>query len=221
MKLLLLSDLHGKLKKLLKKHRNKLPEADVLIISGDITSNGSIECLGGTLTRLTKQKELCGYNEIILIAGNHDKCFQDEHAWLAKEMCKEAGIIYLEDKAITIDGIKFYGSPHTPTFLSWYFMKNRGEDILAMWQLIPNDVDVLITHGPVAGIMDISIYDNVHCGCEDLRNEIFNRIKPKISVFGHIHNWYGIEKHDGIKFINASTVNEQYEVVNDPILIEV
>ena len=79
----------------------------------------------------------------------------------------------------------------------------------------------MITHGPPHGIMDISVYDKIHCGCEDLRDEVFNRIKPKIHVFGHIHAWYGIEEQEGIKFINASSVNEDYIVQNKPIVVEV
>jgi Icc-related predicted phosphoesterase len=87
----------------------------------------------------------------IVICGNHDLCFEDNPKE-ARKLMKNAH--YLEDETIEIEGLKFYGSPWQPEFHNWAFNLNRGEEIKKKWDLIPNDTDVLITHGPPYGILD-------------------------------------------------------------------
>jgi len=217
MKIVCISDMHGRHKKLSKMLRNKMPKGDVLVCAGDVTPSGEIEMMMSFINWLEKQP----YQFKILIAGNHDKCFENADACLVRDELVKRNIIYLEDKGVTIGGIKFYGSPWQPEFCNWSFNLPRGEDLLEKWKYIPSNTDVLITHGPPHGILDVSIYDKINVGCEDLRDEIFNRIKPKVHVFGHIHFEYGIEEREGIKFVNASVLNEDYIIQNKPIVIEV
>ena len=75
---------------------------------------------------------------------------------------------YLCDSGLEFEGLKIWGSPYTPTFGKWNFMRNRGDEIKKHWDLIPSDVDILVTHGPPYGIFDETI-DGIHAGCEDLR----------------------------------------------------
>ena len=151
----------------------------------------------------------------ILIAGNHDAtCSLNKK--LVKEWCNHYDIIYLENDYCTIDGFKIYGSPITPTFGSWYFMKALHK-LDAMWKLVDEDVDIMITHGPCKGILDTAInrsgsYDL--CGDKSLRNHILNRIKPKLHCFGHIHtndlviNGGCVVDYNNIKFSNGSVVTD-------------
>jgi len=98
------------------------------------------------------------------------------------------------------------------------------------WSLIPSDTDVLITHGPPYGILDqchywdpyfgIDYNRNVHIGCRDLLNEL-KRIKPKVHIFGHIHESYGQMRQDDITFINASHMTGNYEAKNPPIVVDI
>jgi len=217
MKIVCIADTHGRQKKLSKMLRGQMPEGDVLICAGDITPSGEIEMLISFANWLEKQP----YKYKIVIAGNHDRCFENTDACLSKDELIKRNIIYLEDREVTIGGVKFYGSPWQPEFCNWAFNLPRGEDLLEKWRYIPADTDVLITHGPPHGILDVSIYDKVHVGCEDLRDEIFNRIKPKLHVFGHIHFEHGMQVHEGIRFVNASSVNESYIVKNHPIVVEI
>ncbi len=91
---------------------------------------------------------------------------------------------------LSIDPLKIYGSPWQPEFYNWAFNLPIGPKLQEKWQAIPTEVDILITHGPPKGIRDKapSGYD---CGCPLLREEIMNRIKPRLHVFGHIHDGYG------------------------------
>jgi len=107
-------------------------------------------------------------------------------------------------------------------------MKNRGADIKEMWDLIPEDIDILVTHGPPFGILDQVKYSNKaqdgkFAGCEELRTAI-ERIQPKLHVFGHVHEGYGklilkCTPRDVI-CVNASIMDEEYHPVNLPIRIE-
>jgi Icc-related predicted phosphoesterase len=128
------------------------------------------------------------------------------------------GIIYLNDNGITINGINIWGSPISPWFFNWAFNRHRGEAIKKHWDLIPAGTDILITHGPVFGILD-KTNTLKHVGCEDLLKKI-NEIKPKVHVCGHIHEAYGMEEKSATKFINASVLNDKYELVNKPIAFE-
>lgn len=218
MRVVCVSDTHGRLFRPL-----VLPEGDVLAVSGDI-------CLHGNLDELrTAAKWLGGsrnqYKEIIVVAGNHDFPFQ-EHPEEAREILASESIKYLEDQELLIDGVKFYGSPWTPTFFEWAFMKDRGPEIRAVWEKIPHDTDVLITHGPPMGILDKNAIWGDMCGCADLRDIIFDgRLERlKLVTFGHIHEGYGTWAEPGGEgpiFVNASVCNEAYSPINKPIVVEI
>jgi Icc-related predicted phosphoesterase len=124
----------------------------------------------------------------------------------------------LFDNDVTIDGIKFYGSPWQPEFHNWAFNLSRGEELAEKWEQIPNDVDVLITHGPAYGILDYAPIGG-HVGCEELYRKIVE-VKPKIHVCGHIHDGYGQKTMGGIEFLNASVLNDRYEHAHKPIFVE-
>jgi Icc-related predicted phosphoesterase len=117
-------------------------------------------------------------------------------------------LIYLEDSSVTIDGVKFWGSPYQPPFHDWAFNRS-DEERQVIYSNIPDDVDVLLSHGPPYQILDLC-YDGTEAGCPILYDEIFNRIKPKMVVFGHIHEAAGHKLIDGINFVNASTCNLRY-----------
>lgn len=147
----------------------------------------------------------------VIIAGNHD-------AWAMKryniEDLKDNGIIYLEHEYTSIEDRVIFGSPYTPTFGNWYFMKDRGT-ISRSWEALGTNIDVLITHGPPKGVLDLTEnrdYTFEQCGDSALLKKVIT-IKPKFHVFGHIHDFKscrnnGILVQDDITFINASAVED-------------
>jgi len=134
----------------------------------------------------------------VLIAGNHD-AFAIFLKF--KELCIGLGITYLENTEVVIDGLKIWGSPYTPQFGNWHFMKSRAK-IGRVWQSIPDDTDIIVTHGPPKGILDIS-EDRYHsiefCGCSALKKRVLKMPNLKLMCFGHIHN--------NTDIINAGTMN--------------
>ena len=189
-----------------------IPEGDVLIHAGDITSRGEIESVEDFSRWLGKLP----HKYKVVIAGNHDFCFErnnDEARSLLSDF------IYLQDESCEIESVKFYGSPWQPWFCDWAFNLRRGAEIRAMWDIIPKDTDVLITHGPPLGHGDHMVHGE-DVGCEDLL-EVVEQIGPKVHIFGHIHEGYGITDNGKTKFVNASSCDVTYQIANEPLVIEV
>jgi Icc-related predicted phosphoesterase len=207
-KFVAIADTHGKHKEL------SLPAGDVLIHAGDISMKGDESEILDFLDWFKDQK----HQYKVLVAGNHDFYFEREAEKQIQKIIPQ-NIIYLNDSGTTINGINIWGSPITPWFFNWAFNRHRGEPIKRHWDLIPHDTDILITHGPVLKILDKTI-KNQYAGCEDLLNKIRD-IMPKVHICGHIHEAYGAMNHPEIKFINASVLNEKYELKNDPIVFEI
>ena len=113
--------------------------------------------------------------------------------------------------------MKIYGSPQTPSFgMGWAFNKKRDK-MHEHWQKIPEDVDIIVTHGPPKGILDLSHdRDNQleRCGDEALRKRII-QIKPRLVCFGHIHNNEDIVNAGTMKLSNYDTVFSNGSVVTD------
>lgn len=217
--LLCLSDTHGS------HYDLTVPDADVLIHAGDFNTYGHSEDTVDFLCWLEAQP----HARKILIAGNHDKFPFTRATEFRKLLAKHApSVTYLEDEAAEIDGLKVYGSPWTPAFLEWYFMADRGAAIQAEWDKIPDDVDVLITHGPPCGIHDRVPGDFMdpmsrpeHVGCGNLANTIRLRLKKlRLHVHGHIHMHGGkITVQDGVMYINAAVLSEAYEKAGNGIKV--
>lgn len=207
MKLVILSDTHTR-------HRDvTIPNGDILIHAGDISSRGRIFEVDDFLDWFSELP----HTYKIFIAGNHDFYFerQDEEKILAKI---PSNVIYLNDSGCTVKGIKIWGSPIQPEFFNWAFNRKRGEEIQQHWRLIPNDTDIIITHGPRYRILDKTIRgENV--GCEELAKAV-QQIQPKLHIFGHIHEAYGIKTQGKTTFINASILDERYRNVNEPIVFQ-
>jgi len=191
-----------------------LPAADVIIHSGDISGRGSER---DVLDFIYWFKGL-DYKYKVFIAGNHDFYFERKTVAEVQSLLPE-NCFYLCDSGVEIEGVKFWGSPITPWFLSWAFNRFRGKNIRQHWNLIPANTDVLITHGPPAGILDATVRGD-STGCVDLLKKIVE-IKPKFHLFGHIHEAYGAEKHGNTTFVNGSVLNEDYKLVNKAVLLEI
>lgn len=206
MRLVLISDTHNEHDLI------DIPDGDVLIHAGDFTERGTldeIEIFNDFLGSLPHKHK-------IVIAGNHDFAFEKSPETAKKIMTNSH---YLFDSSIVIDGVKFYGSPWQPWFYGWAFNLERGRELAEKWKLIDKNTDVLITHTPPFGIGDqIKTGENV--GCEELIKFI-EKIRPKVHVFGHIHDGYGLSSNDYTTFVNASTFDGSFVPINEPVVVDV
>lgn len=223
LKVLAISDLHGYLPEIKEK-------ADILLISGDISplniqwkSLEMIDWLMGDF--LVWVKSLPVY-KIFLIAGNHDFIFEDS-SHLIKNIFDQymPNLVYLEDELYTynLNGVDWtiYGTPWSPTFGRWPFMKSE-DNLIRIYNEIPNKVDIIMTHCPPYGINKTGvILENTYkedVGSHSLANRL-KEIDYKLCVCGHIHS--GNHKFDEeTKVVNVSLLNENYKPVYDIFKIE-
>jgi Icc-related predicted phosphoesterase len=207
LKIVVISDTHGK-------HRLvKLPKGDVLIHAGDVSYRGERYEVEDFLKWFSNQP----HPHKIFIAGNHDFFFERTKP-KAIESIMPVNVTYLNDSGIDINGCKIWGSPITPQFFQWAFNRKRGEAVRRHWELIPMDTNILITHGPPYRILDQTIYDQ-YVGCKDLLLRV-QEVAPQYHLFGHIHEAYGNVIQNGTRFINASIVNESYDMVHRPVVFD-
>ncbi|MBL8949695.1 MAG: metallophosphatase domain-containing protein [Myxococcaceae bacterium] len=189
-----MADTHGNHERLV------VPPADILVHAGDLTGFGTREQVEESLAWL----QSLPHRHKIFVAGNHDFLFENEPE-LAERLTREAGLIYLRDSEVTVEGLRFWGAPWQPRFFDWAFNLDRGEPLAAKWRLIPEGVDVVVTHGPPAGYGD-RCDDGRRVGCVDLLEHL-KRVKPKLNLFGHIHEDGG-QWHVGPTRVVNCTVSE-------------
>ena len=218
------SDLHG--------HYPKLQGGDLLIIAGDLTDGEQEVDYLKFYSWLHKQN----YTKFIVIAGNHDNSIEREET-IIKFLDQT---VYLQDEGTEFGGLKIWGSPWTQTFEDMNprckaFTMDTEEELAEKWKLIPDDVDILITHSPPYGIRD-EIHSTQQCASMHVGStSLFERIveiqekgekKERLLICGHIHEGCGQQDlyrrgstEIGWSIINASHVNEYYEPVNKPFRV--
>jgi len=217
MKLVVISDTHGMHHELA-----YMPDGDILIHCGDFSNVGERD----QIMDFIEWFAAFPHQHKLFIAGNHDRTF-DPKFWessldgLWKEetllYAKFKGLTYLENSEAIINGVKFWGSPITPSFYPeyWAFNEDRGEKINRVWEGIPFNTDVLITHGPPAHRLDWCVNGDL-VGCKDLDFHI-QEVQPIFHLFGHIHESYGVEYDLHTTYANASLLNHRYSMANSPI----
>lgn len=214
MKIVAISDTHGS------HHDVKVPHGDWLIHAGDFSPQGGITDTIHFLNWFNAQP----HSRKILIAGNHDWLAEKDPGVFQTIIRGYPDIIYLQDSSVMVDGLRVHGSPMTPTFYNWAFNRDRGEEIKHHWDMIPDGLDVLITHGPPHGICDeayrVGYNTTEHTGCRDLMDAVL-RTAPKLHLFGHIH-YSGQTSYIGPKttFANVSQMNEAYLIWGKPMVFE-
>lgn len=205
-KVLFVSDTHGQHQSL------KIPKNINTIIHGGDSSNH----FSGIINFSEGEKFLEWYAKLdipnkILIAGNHDKYLLNIYY---KDWCKDHGIIYLQDEYYDLEGTAIYGSPWTPKYSNWSFMKESYKMEQVYSEL--SGIDILITHGPPKGILDyvdMGMDRYQSAGCKYLLNKVLE-IKPKYHLFGHIHNSgtcinTGVRIYKDTTYINGSVLEDE------------
>lgn len=209
-------------------HNLQLPDGDILIHTGDATAIGFYSKTKEFLEWMAKQP----YTYKIFVPGNHDWSFDCNDAYNKFHHCNtypqdidkdrikllefaaNNNIHILINQTVEIEGLKIFGSAETPEFYNWAF--NRTEEQLAQtYSAIPTDIDILPTHGPPKGILDISEGESL--GSTSLSEAITNLKQLKLHIFGHIHPSYGYKESNGVHYINASICNNYNKPVNKPL----
>ncbi|KAI5105476.1 metallophosphoesterase domain containing 2b [Silurus meridionalis] len=214
----------------------QMPYGDVLLHTGDFTELG----LPSEVKKCNDWLGSLPYEYKVVIAGNHELTFdKDFMADLVKQdyyrfpsvsklrpedfdnvQSLLTNCIYLQDSEVTIKGFRIYGTPWTPWFNGWGFNLPRGQSLLDKWNQIPEDIDILMTHGPPLGFRDWVPKELQRVGCVELLNTVQRRVRPKLHVYGGIHEGYGLMTDGYTTFINSSTCTVSFQPTNPPIVFD-
>lgn len=218
LKIVAISDTHNQHQKVL------VPECDLLIHAGDWTSMGHDQEVIKFTQWLGRQQQA---KNIVVIPGNHELHFEKYLPFgrsFFKYHCPNVHLLI--EESVEIEGIKIYGSPITPWFCDWAWNRHRGEHIQRHWDAIPNDTQILITHGPPLGILDQTCYPDGslredRLGCYQLAKRIEDLKDLDLHFFGHIHTPGGQQVHkDGVNYYNAAICDEMYKPTNPITVVE-
>jgi len=186
-----------------------IPDGDVFVHAGDLLRRGTL----AELAPVAAWIQALPHRYKVVIAGNHDFCFMDDRAECQRLLGPD--VIYLQDEAALIGGLRFWGSPWQPEYNDWAFNLPRGPALAEKWALIPNGTDVLVTHGPPRGYGDRSAIGR-HIGCEELLPAV-HRVSPALHLFGHVHPDGGFWRAGGTSFANVTT----WECERPPTVIDI
>jgi Icc-related predicted phosphoesterase len=212
MKIVALSDMHGQLPR-------QIPACDLLLLAGDLTpiTNHGLHFqknwLNGEFRAWLKSVPA---RKIVGVAGNHDFIFEQE----PQNVPRDLPWTYLQDTGITWEGVNIWGTPWQPWFFDWAF-NGYPERLQRQWALIPEDTDILVVHGPPRGYGDGVPEDNGVrlCGCPYLLERI-KKVKPRLVVFGHIHEGRGTWQLEQTLLANVTILDEKYQAVHEPFVME-
>lgn len=214
LKIVAISDVHTRW------HTLQIPECDILISAGDYSFHGQPDIVLSFHEWMNRQPA----KHVISVQGNHE-------TWVEKNFSAAEAIAlgscprvhFMEEGLVEIDGIKIWCSAITPNFFNWAWNRARGEEIKQHWDKIPEDTNILVTHGPPAGILDIVPWvdgtPKERVGCEELKKRI-DQLDIDLHIFGHIHHSHGEHHSDGTSFYNASICDERYAPTNPVTVIE-
>lgn len=194
-----LSDTHSQ------HHAVSVPPGDILIHAGDHCNHGT----SGEVKAFDRWLGTLPHPHKVLIAGNHDLPWQKRPRY-ARMWLHDAH--YLQDSGVEVLGWKAWGTPWQPDFPQWAFYQEPASPLLGyLWEKIPDETQILVTHIPPAGILDDGRY-----GCPLLAERIGRLKHLRLHVFGHIHEAYGRVQRGETIFVNASICNESYQPTRKP-----
>src|ERR1700733_10030158 len=204
LRLVLLSDTHQ-----LEREIIQVPDGDILIHAGDFTFfSKSLKAILDFNHWLGELPHRC-----VIVPGNHEFFLESDPS--RRSLISNATVLINE--GIEIQGLRIWGSPVTPLY-GGAFGLSSAEYRRRLYAQIPEDTDVLISHGPPYGILDSSPDSGMHSGCRELFDAVM-RVRPKLHVFGHVHGAHGIFVTDHTTFVNAALLGVDGDLENSPIVL--
>jgi len=202
----------------------QVPPCDLLIIAGDFAPwKGDMFRQGawvnGPFSNWLNEQP---FGQCVITPGNHD-CVFEKNRYLIVDLPRTT---ILHEKEIMWNGLKVYGTSFQPYFCDWSFNRPDNEENLGkIYQNIPDDTDILVTHCPPFGFCDVVEGENDHLGSKMLSKRIGqmkeNGHVPKYHFFGHIHTGqHGGVEQDGTRYYNVALCDERYRMVNPVTEIE-
>jgi Icc-related predicted phosphoesterase len=204
LRLVLLSDTHQ-----LHRGEVEVPDGDILIHAGDFTMfSKSMNAIVDFNQWLGELPHRC-----VVVPGNHEFFLENDPS--RRSLISNATVLINE--GIEIQGLRIWGSPVTPLY-GGAFGLSSADDRRRLYARIPENTDVLITHGPPYGVLDSEANSGLHSGCRELFEAVM-RVRPKLHVFGHVHGAYGIFQAEQTTFVNAALFGIHGSLDKSPLVV--
>lgn len=222
MKICAISDTHGQHRLL------NIEPSDILCIAGDISplmiQGRKAEMMHWLKTDFLPWCEELPVNKVFVTFGNHELAISHMEEEVLDLVNPDSKVVFLINSGAEYNGYKIWGSPMSNKFGNWAYMKSEREE-LEIFRTMPDNVDILIVHGPPYNACDIC-WQHPYGNHEHLGNRaltvVIEEKEPKITLCGHLHTGSQYEKlYDEYDVYNVSVLNEQYELWRDPLYLEI
>uniref|UniRef100_A0A4W5MK85 Metallophosphoesterase domain containing 1 n=1 Tax=Hucho hucho TaxID=62062 RepID=A0A4W5MK85_9TELE len=215
----------------------QMPYGDVFIHAGDFTELG----LPSEVKKFNDWLGTLPYDIKIVIAGNHELTFdqefmadlikQDFYYFPSASKLKPenyenvqsllTNCIYLQDSEVTVRGFRIYGSPWWVTLPVFY----PSFSLPPLFFFLSCSSTSPVSSGVLCCCLCVGFLDWVpkkmqRVGCMELLNTVQRRVQPKLHVFGHIHEGYGMMTDGTTTFVNASACTVNFQPMNPPIVFD-
>lgn len=207
MKIACISDTHGLF----------LPEipddADIVLHAGDVgPDRNALDWLEGPFSDWAERVG----RPIYCTWGNHD--FFGERGTIFDY---PDNVSFWVDAEAVYNGVKMWFSPWSNRFGNWAFMESEA-DLARRWERIPEDTQIIVSHGPPKGYGDRIFWDGHYqeVGSKSLLDRFLSLPEASLLVCGHIHEAAGrYQPAPGKLVVNASQVDEFYDPVQNAVQI--
>lgn len=179
------SDIHGFTPEV------SIEPCDLALIAGDfmpVHDHGSMVQRRFLLTQFSEWLDEQPADHIVLVSGNHDFLMQKAWAWRYVERLPEK-VTYLRDSGADLCGQRIWGTPWSFCPEGWAFRYEHETHAERVCSNIPDDTDIIVSHGPPYGYGD-RVLNGLMLGSGALMQRI-RQVRPRLTVFGHIHEGYG------------------------------
>jgi len=187
-----------------------IPDGDILIHAGDFTM------LSKSAAAILDFNEWLGelpHAYKLVVPGNHEFFLESDPS--KRGLISNATMLINE--GLEVMGLKIWGSPVTPLY-GGAFGRISSVDRANLYSKIPDDVDILVTHGPPYGHLDTTPVNTHPSGCPELLRAV-SKLKPRLHLFGHIHGAHGMVSEEETLFVNAALLGPEGDLNKSPITL--
>jgi calcineurin-like phosphoesterase family protein len=200
----------------------KIPDGDVFVHAGDIMTTGYLDEWRWAVEWLAALP----HKVKLFVPGNHDFHMQVYPGPALQDM-RRAGVTVVGlpgnndyTSCLLPNGKRLLGLPQVTNLPRWAFSSTEAELADYLSKLPDYKYDIVVSHAPVYGYLDVSGRTGTSVGNRVYPNFLADK-KPELWIHGHIHEGYGHVKVDGCDIYNVAMSDRKSRHANAPIVLDI